>query len=275
MPAASSDAEKTKLAFAQTVKVSPVAPVLPSNHEALPVDPAPATRREGLPHDVIATERTTFPDSAEAPPDSFDTSPGTARTIPTSNVLASIAARLQAPTRWQKRTWIGVLVATLSAFAVMIAGVRGKRSSAKSTAQVPATIERAAGPAEPAPREITQAPPSPTPLPPQNAAIPEPPAAAAATESPPAEEDAPEDLMRRGLGALTVHSTGTHASVYVMLKKYGSVEDKLLIPCGKRFIGIGVPVRDRKEPVWLAPGKSMEIPCGGSIETTMNPRQVK
>jgi hypothetical protein len=157
----------------------------------------------------------------------------------------------------------------------MIAGAHGKRPSSKSMAQVPMTVERAVVPAQPAPREITQAPPSPTPLPASNAALPEAPAVAEAPESPPAQETAPEDLMRQGLGALTVHSTGARASVYVMLKKYGAVEDRLLIPCGKRFIGIGVPVRDRKEPIWLAPGKSMEIPCGGSIEMTMNPRQVK
>jgi hypothetical protein len=60
-----------------------------------------------------------------------------------------------------------------------------------------------------------------------------------------------------------------------MLKKYGPVEESLAIPCGKRFIAIGVPVHDRKEPVWLAPGKSTEIPCGGSLELTMNPRMVK
>jgi hypothetical protein len=82
-------------------------------------------------------------------------------------------------------------------------------------------------------------------------------------------------LKGRGLAQLTVHSTGTHASVYLMFTKYGPVEDKLVVPCGKRFIGVGIPKRESKEPTWLAPGKLLEIPCGGSIELTMNPRRIQ
>jgi hypothetical protein len=81
--------------------------------------------------------------------------------------------------------------------------------------------------------------------------------------------DAP---LPRGSGYLTVHSSTPHASVYMVLTRLGAVEERLIIPCGKRFVGIGRPMRDRKEPVWLAPGKTIEIPCGGSLEVTMNPR---
>ena len=42
--------------------------------------------------------------------------------------------------------------------------------------------------------------------------------------------------------------------------------------CGKRFVGIGVPARVTSKPTWLAPGKTMVIPCGAALETTMNPR---
>jgi hypothetical protein len=60
-----------------------------------------------------------------------------------------------------------------------------------------------------------------------------------------------------------------------MVKRYGAAEEKLIVPCGKRFVAIGVPIRGRDEPVWLAPGKSTEIPCGASVEMTMNPRRVR
>jgi hypothetical protein len=101
--------------------------------------------------------------------------------------------------------------------------------------------------------------------------------AAAPVAAPSAATDADgisEDLKARGLGTVTVHSTGTHGSVYVMFTKYGQVENKIIVPCGKRFIGVGVPRRDSKEPTWLAPGSLVEIPCGGSVEMTMNPRRV-
>jgi hypothetical protein len=93
-------------------------------------------------------------------------------------------------------------------------------------------------------------------------------------ETPSPADTSSDNALPQGFGALTVHST-SHASVYLMFKKYGPVEEKLIVPCGKRFIGIGLPVRDRMEPTWLAPGKMMDIPCRGSIEMTMNPRRVK
>ena len=114
------------------------------------------------------------------------------------------------------------------------------------------------------------------PLPSQNTALPQAAPFAETLQGPSTEDTFSEDLMLRGFGVLTVHSTGSHASVYVMFKKYGLVEEKLVIPCGKHFIGIGVPARpSRKEPTWLAPGKLTDIPCGGSLEMTMNPRRVK
>jgi hypothetical protein len=61
----------------------------------------------------------------------------------------------------------------------------------------------------------------------------------------------------------------------MMFTKYGAVEQPLSVPCGKRFIGIGVPAVDQKEPIWLAPGMLIDIPCGGSLEVTMHPRRLK
>ncbi len=59
-----------------------------------------------------------------------------------------------------------------------------------------------------------------------------------------------------------------------MLKKKGAVEEKLAVSCGKQFISIGVTLH-KKETMWLAPGKNVEIPCGGSIDVTMEARAVK
>jgi hypothetical protein len=77
-----------------------------------------------------------------------------------------------------------------------------------------------------------------------------------------------------GFGYLTVHSSSSTADVYVMLKKYGTVEEKLIVPCGERFVTIiiGTSAQDRKEPIWLAPGRTMQVPCGQSVEVTINPR---
>jgi hypothetical protein len=83
-------------------------------------------------------------------------------------------------------------------------------------------------------------------------------------------------LKKRHLGHLTVHSVAPYAKVYMMNNKLGRVDERLTVVCGQRFIAIGVPPRGgRSEPVWLAPGKSMNIPCGGSLTVTMNPRRVR
>ncbi len=88
--------------------------------------------------------------------------------------------------------------------------------------------------------------------------------------------DNPSDApLEPGYGHLTVHSSNPSATVYVMLKKYGLVEQKLLVPCAQRFVSIGFPARNQKEPVWLAPGKMIQIPCGQSTEVTMNPRTLR
>jgi hypothetical protein len=83
-------------------------------------------------------------------------------------------------------------------------------------------------------------------------------------------------LKKKHLGHLTVHSSARYAKVYMMFTKFGRVEEPLTVPCGKRFIAIGLPPRPgRTEPVWLAPGQPTFIPCGGSLTVTMNPRRVR
>jgi hypothetical protein len=60
--------------------------------------------------------------------------------------------------------------------------------------------------------------------------------------------------------------------VYIGLKKYGAVEEKLPVPCGQQFISIGTPAPNRKEPIWLASTRTVQVPCGQSIEMTINGR---
>jgi hypothetical protein len=87
---------------------------------------------------------------------------------------------------------------------------------------------------------------------------------------------AEQDLRRRGLGYLTVHSTSPYAGVYLGSRKYGRIDQKLLVRCGERFLAIGLGRHGNgKDPVWLAPGKTIEVPCGGSLDVSMNARRLR
>ena len=196
---------------------------------------------------------------------------------------SSLIDRLHAPTRWHRTTWLTVWAGLILVLALLIGKLLFGHSSQKGSASTvkPAAEEPRAAPSEVVepPREL-KAPTTPS-VEPKVATAPlvEPKAPTApsvepaSSDSPPPAKDEPSDApLPRGSSYLTVHSSTPHASVYMMLTRLGPVEERLVIPCGKRFIGIGRPMRDRKEPVWLAPGKTIEIPCGGSLEVTMNPR---
>jgi hypothetical protein len=268
-----SDAENRRLAFAQTVAVSPIdrpvvktetGPVSEQEHAASPRD-APMVRPAHHPVD-------------ETPLESFDTPQPTTRTVSTGIFrLSSLGALLRAPTRWNRKTWIGVWVALLAGLAVLIAKLPAKRGS-ESQKQAHATAVAAAEPTRAAPPGALVVPPPspvpPSPISPSVGAEPTPPVAAAPDPTS-AGDGSEENSAPEGFGFLTVHSISPRASVYLMFKRYGFVDEKLVVPCGRRFIGIGLPVRDRKEPTWLAPGKMTDVPCGGSLEVTMNPRRVK
>ena len=108
---------------------------------------------------------------------------------------------------------------------------------------------------------------------------PEPAAEPSSTPAPSAEpspaDEFSEDLKRRKLGYLTVHSSDPRAYVYVNLKRRGKIDEKLTVPCGDRFVSVGVPLPPTGVPMWLAPGKSMLVPCGGPLEITMDPQTLR
>ncbi len=222
-----------------------------------------------------------------------------------------LGERLEAPTRWRRSSWVaawialtlglGGVVAKISSRAPATSGAHPRTlaavgSSATSAMPLPVVPSSAAAApthfAAPSPLAAsssavdslpvaTVAPPSaaapPSPLATPKPAEPMAAAPAVAAASPPGvmDEALKNSLLKRGLGLLTVHSTASHASVYVNLRLYGGPGEGLTIPCGKQFISIGVPVRRATQPVWLAPGRSMVIPCGGALVTTMNPRPLR
>jgi hypothetical protein len=78
----------------------------------------------------------------------------------------------------------------------------------------------------------------------------------------------------KGFGYLTVHSSIGYAFVYVQLIRYGHVERRLTVRCGKRFVSLGSPRPTGGEPIWFAPSKTVDVPCGGSLEITMMPKWI-
>ena len=186
---------------------------------------------------------------------------------------SSLVGRLHAPTPWRRNTWLVAWVGLL----VSLVGLIGKLTFARTTASAATrnvtTVQAPAAPAAPLPA----AEPSPPPETPKEA---EPLAAAAPEESapsapPPEEVDDSKSMKQRGLGYLIVHSTASRANVYINLRLAGALEEKLSVPCGKRFVSIGIPAGRPAKLVWLAPGKMMFVPCGGALETTMNPRALR
>src|SRR5262249_34655957 len=102
-----------------------------------------------------------------------------------------------------------------------------------------------------------------------------PPAAVQEPRPEPPTAEVSESLKQRGLAYLVVHSTAPHAGVYVNTKPRGKVEEKLTVACGSKFVSVGVPSNHGGEPLWVAPGKLTDIPCGGQVEMTMDPRALR
>jgi len=84
----------------------------------------------------------------------------------------------------------------------------------------------------------------------------------------------PAPVPPKGFGFVTVHSTIGYAYVYVQLFRYGHVEHRLTVRCGKRFLSLGLPKPSGGEPTWFAPSRTVDVPCGSSVEITMNPKWI-
>ena len=78
----------------------------------------------------------------------------------------------------------------------------------------------------------------------------------------------------KGFGYLTVHSSIPQAYVYVQLLRYGHVERRLTVRCGKRFVSLGMPKATGGEPTWFAPSRTVDVPCGASLDITMMPKWI-
>lgn len=204
--------------------------------------------------------------------------------VPLSTVILkwslSLIHRLHVPTPWSRRTWAAAWLALVLGLVLTILLFPSRRPrAAEATAD-----EKGPAPGLAAERATTPPPAArPTDRPPsERPSINTPPVASLpSSDTPPVApptiegDDPSETLPRPGFGYVTVHSTASYANVYVMFSRYGRVEQRLSIPCGRRFISIGVPSHGGKEPIWLAPGRLIRVPCGGSHEVTMNPRQLR
>jgi len=180
----------------------------------------------------------------------------------------SFVDRLRAPTPFRRKPWLAAWIGLGSAGALMLLwlalsgrhprAAAGDAPSASASAAT-ATLDAPAAPDSPALAPPAEAPrPLPTPRTPRLSF----------------DESTDKPRPPRGFCYLLVHSAAPYASVYVQLARYGRVEGMLTVPCGKRWVSIGVPTRKGREPVWLAPGEMAIVPCGGLLELTMDPKKV-
>jgi hypothetical protein len=245
------------LPFAATVAVSNL-PLIPNRQEGIPGPPAiiePAVEIRDAPAIPASPPADIVAPSLHAESGTFD--------------RPSLVARLNAPTRWRRSTGLKIWTGLSVVLVLLVGKLIFSRARAGSTRASHSTAQAALLPS-PAADTATADPPE------ERPSLEQQPESPAPASAPPSSNDvSSNELAERGLGYVTVHSPDPRASVYLMLTRYGLVEEKLPVPCGKRFIGIGFPVAGKKEPTWLAPGKKIEVPCGGAIELTINPRMLK
>jgi hypothetical protein len=177
------------------------------------------------------------------------------------NWRPSLIGRLRSPTRWRSKTWIATWVILTGTLALLVLKPPPKRNETATSPKVDAKSALAARPVEatpPAPVDTARPVQALAPLP-------------APTSAPAVPAAAPASM-----GYLTVHSTSPYAGVYLGSRKYGRIDQKLLVRCGERFVAIGLPRHGNgREPIWLAPGKTIDVPCGGSLDMKMNPRRLR
>jgi hypothetical protein len=268
-PVSSKNDHGKKLAFAETVDAgqtealgAQIAETLSTSPPAEPstLEPIVVPEIDATPIELDATpiELNSTPLAFNAPPlESLHVPDTTTPDDSRDSWRPSLVGRLRAPTRWRSKTWIGVWVLLTGALAVLILKPPAKRNdTAQSSKKVEATSALAARPVEPTPR------------PPVDAVQPMP-----AVAPPPAPTSVPP--VPASMGYLTVHSRSPYAVVYVGLRRSGHVDQKLPVRCGERFVAIGLPRGIGREPIWLAPGTTIDVPCDGSLDVTMNPRRLR
>jgi serine/threonine protein kinase len=213
-----------------------------------PGSPPPRSRadivREAKSVELLPNERgTAAPDPEQSP-----------RSDESSGVLSwsSLVGRLNAPTPWRRSTCLVAWVLLLLGLGGLVTKLSIETPPAEAPAAAEAFLETEA-----------------------LAVSPEEPATNALGGSSALDAPSTQQMMRRGLGYLTVHSSAARANVYINLKSYGGLEEKLIVPCGRRFVSIGIPARSPSKTVWLAPGRTMLIPCAGTYEATMNPHALR
>ena len=261
--------------FAKTFAITPE-PAMPSTPSATDSVtgstmevPASTQRRAEIDRPVLP--------EIESPADEHAITPDDLPTLP----LSSILGRLRAPTRWPRSAWIATWAGLAVALALLIGAlaIGRPRSALKSAAVNAATVPPAAAvnaatvppaaaeTAMTAPPAAVLAPPPVSPIAPSEPARAAPtvekpaakmgatahagsaPAKPSAKPTPKAPAVAPRaadssmGLKKRHLGHLMVHSLASYAKVYMMFTKYGKVEEKLTVPCGRRFMAIGLPPR--------------------------------
>ena len=178
----------------------------------------------------------------------------------------SLLDQLQKPTRWDRRTLLGIWMGLLMLLASFIIALRNRAP----TSSPPAVQAAFIAPKEPAAPEILPKEPGapemrPAEVEPQASAVvaPEP------SPSPPLQNPVADPPLPPGFGRLTVHSSSPAAMVYGKLNVYGAVEDALVVPCGRQFFRIGIPGPKAKRIAWLGRGRTIQIACGQAVEITM------
>jgi serine/threonine protein kinase len=236
----------------------------------------PEIRGAGQLFSVHSSDATGFSDPPASTADTTDEASGSEQVSSGTWEWSSLVRRLHAPTPWRRNSWIAAWVGLTLCLVTLAAKLSLPRTPRPSFSAIRNTVGETFGaPATPSFR--AEAPPpveAPTPPAASTVALVEP---ASNAEAPALEVDSLSTLpaLAPGFGLLTVHSTASHASVYVDQKLSGSPEEKLSVRCGKRFVSIGIPARLNAKPTWLAPGKMMVIPCGAALETTMNTRALR
>jgi eukaryotic-like serine/threonine-protein kinase len=187
------------------------------------------------------------------------------------------------PRRQRRAVWVGA-IGSLVLFLLLAMG-RPPAPAAAIAGSVPSALPARPDPVA-APAALAATTPAPTAIAPaalnaqQVLAVPPgmSPAPLDPASSPPPAATLPVtagDYNKTKFGFLTIHSTVPQGFVYVHLIRYGKVEDRLIVPCGKRFVSIGIPNFQKREPTWLAPSQFINVPCGGSVEATILPRKLR